>query len=337
MISMYSLPGIFSKDARHCINGTWETRAQYVTNLLKGYYAETLWHEFGHSLGMRHNFMGSVDRNNWPHYKDGAGRDHIGLYESSIMDYNIAADSTFWAGAASASGGTASTVSPAGRRTTRQLSPWIYGNSSTTLDSLDSGKPTGVQGASISGQSGSALVAPGSASAGKTVTAANARWNDPFGYCPASGTTASGQPCTAGNEIQYLFCTDQHIKYTPFCRQFDFGTTPSEIIAEQIDDYEWQYLWRNFPQYHQFFDYTQYADGPSQVLHREPPVPVVVGLRLVAGRAQRQLPQARRRTAAEHAGRRLLRRPRERVQPGRVDGQPAVRGDLAGHHPAVVR
>ena len=257
-ISMYSFPVAFQKNGRHCIKGQWETRDQYVTNLVQSFRGSFLWHEFGHSLGLEHNFMGSVDRNNYPHYKDGAGRDHIGMYSSSIMEYPSAIDDQFWSGTANAAlGGAAGKFGWAPYD--QAAIAFIYANNAASLTASDSGNPTGVVGASVSGQSGVALN-----QSGKTVTAANARWKDPLGFCPASGVNpGTGFACTPGAETQFLYCTNVNMKYTPFCREFDFGTTPAEIIASEIDRYEWQYLWSNFPQYHQYFSFQNYANVPA--------------------------------------------------------------------------
>ena len=259
--SILSFPGIFQKDARHCVKQpgggfAWETRDQYVQSLIRSFYALTWWHEFGHSLGMTHNFMGSVDRNNFPHYKDSQGHDHIGAYESSLMDYNVNADRVFWAGTGNtALGGVPN--GPGWAPYDQAAIAFIYANSATSMNSLDSGKATGVTGNSVSGQSGVAFDGSGT-----VVNAMNSRWVDPLGYCQG-GMNGGTQPCNNGDEVEYLYCTNVNTKYTPFCQQFDFGTTPSEIIAAQIDSYEWQYLWRNFPEYHQYYSFDSYANGPS--------------------------------------------------------------------------
>ncbi|HEX8789915.1 MAG TPA: zinc-dependent metalloprotease [Polyangiaceae bacterium] len=253
---MLQLPNIFDKDARHCINGKWESRQDYVKNLIYSYYALTWWHEFGHSMGLNHNWMGSVDRNNFPHYKDGVGRDHIGLYTSSLMEYNITPDRVFWSGSSTNGGANGK---PGWGPYDQSAIAFTYSNSSSTMNSLDSGKAKGVVGNSMSGESGTAL---DPAAGGKVVNQADSRWNDPLGYC-TTGTTPASQPCTKGDEIQYLFCGEDNTRYSPFCQSFDFGTTPSEIIASEIDQYEWEYLWRNYPQYHQYFDFSPYANVPA--------------------------------------------------------------------------
>ena len=68
------------------VNGApaWESRASYTTSLITSLNEMTAAHEFGHALGLDHNFMGSVDQRNFP--VDAKG--NIIYYSSSIMDYN---------------------------------------------------------------------------------------------------------------------------------------------------------------------------------------------------------------------------------------------------------
>ncbi|MFO0661987.1 MAG: hypothetical protein U0165_19470 [Polyangiaceae bacterium] len=103
---------------------------------------------------------------------------------------------------------------------------WIYANTD---------KGTDAPGDNITGQ-----------------TSATSPWKDPKGFAD-DGTT----------EKQFLFCDERHLKYTPFCRQGDMGRTPSEIMANEIDAYEWQYQWRNFRTYRKLWDNTDYANGPA--------------------------------------------------------------------------
>ena len=120
-------------------------------------------------------------------------------------------------------------------------------------------------------------------------TPAKNPWHDPHGF-------------VGDKEINFLFCTDEHLKYTPFCRQFDFGTTPSEIVASAIDTYEWNYKWRNFRLYNKFWNgrLRSTASRAKNLVHRSPSLPLDLGLRLVAGRAHRELPQGRRAEPDHH-------------------------------------
>ena len=108
---------------------------------------------------------------------------------------------------------------------------WIYSNngSTTTLNPASS---------AISGQASS-----------------TSPWNDPAGF-QADGKT----------EIPFLLCDERHTKYTPLCRPDDLGITPSAIAANDIDNYEWQYQWRNFRQFHKVWDDSQYADQPMHFI-----------------------------------------------------------------------
>jgi hypothetical protein len=213
--SAFSFEQIVAHDARHCINGKWETKEQWVTNLITTYWSQTMWHEFGHAMGLEHNFAASVDKNNFPHYMDGAGRDHIGLYASSVMEYNSEPDRIFWhQGWGPYDQGAIS---------------WIYANNAN-----DGSTPSL---AAISGQN-----------------SATSPWKDPHGFN------------TDGTEKQFLYCNETHQYYSPFCRAGDAGTTPSEIIANEIDNYEWQYAWRNFRTYRKFWDNSAYANAPAGII-----------------------------------------------------------------------
>lgn len=225
--SMISQMGAFVRDARHCVNGHWETKAEYMKSMVDSYHALTVWHEFGHSLGLDHNFMASVDKPNFPHYKDKAGRDHVGMYQSSVMEYNAVVDRVFWKSDWQSQGQNDGSGGGYGWGPyDRGAIAFIYAN-----DKRDDKEPGG----SVSGQ-----------------LSATSPWKDPIGF---DGKT--------GKETQYLFCNANHLKYSPFCRQFDFGSTPSEIIANEIDTYEWNYQWRNFRMYRKLWDESAYADAPA--------------------------------------------------------------------------
>ena len=216
----FSFLEMMKRDARHCVlddpktgAGHWESKEEWVKNLITSYWSQVAWHEFGHVLGLEHNFMASVDRPNFPGYKDAAGGDHVGMYSSSVMEYNAAPDRVFW--------------NPGWGPYDQGAIAWIYAND----------KPTGKPGTSISGQE-----------------TATAPWKDPHGFAKD------------GKEIQYLYCSHQHLAYTPLCRMGDSGTTPSEIMANDIDRYEWQYQWTNFRVYRKFWDTHAYADTPANMM-----------------------------------------------------------------------
>ena len=66
------------RSARHCkADGTWETDAEYSDRFLKGVISLLMFHEFGHTIGLRHNFFGSMDKKHF----------HEGAVSASVMDY----------------------------------------------------------------------------------------------------------------------------------------------------------------------------------------------------------------------------------------------------------
>ena len=212
-----SFLGLMQKSARRCVNGQWETKAQFVERLHYNYWKEIFWHEFGHALGLNHNFMGNIDRQNFP--KDAQG--NVTYYSSSVMEYSGTPvrfmDFSGWLpydqGAIS----------------------WIYANSGAT-----DVKKTGD---SISGQSktGDPAFTP--------------PWKDPKGFDKATG-----------KEIEFLFCRESQTLYTPLCQTNDVGSTPSEIMANAIDSYEWKYQWRNYRTFYKFWNEADYANAPASFI-----------------------------------------------------------------------
>jgi len=214
--SIFSYFDIYQRDGRHCINNQWETRQQYVTDLIDSLNLAVVTHEIGHTLGLRHNFMGSIDQANFP--LDASGNPL--MFSSSIMDYNQPIVEAFWSTNAG---------SPIWGPYDAAAIAWIYSNSLSTSaigPKPASGTPTG-----ISGQ-----------------VSATAPWNDPLGF---NGNT----------EKAFLYCSDEHTLYTPLCQQHDMGVTPAEIVANAIQEREWNYLWTNFRLYHKYFNLSNYGQN----------------------------------------------------------------------------
>jgi len=216
--SLFSYFDVYQKNGRHCVGGKWESRSDYVNHLIVSLNEATALHEFGHALGLAHNFMGSVDQRNFP--VDAKGNPT--LYAASIMDYNQqiseaffeTGDPTIWPAYDAAALG------------------FIYGNALSTGASGPQPIPAGMTSSTVSGQ-----------------VSAKVPWNDPLGW---NGTT----------EKQFLYCSDQHTRFTPLCRRYDLGVTPSEIAANDLQRREWNYLWTNFRLYHKYFSVENY---PTQV------------------------------------------------------------------------
>ncbi|HUB05528.1 MAG TPA: hypothetical protein VMB50_00925 [Myxococcales bacterium] len=218
--------------------GAWQTKEQWVSDLTSAYWNQVFIHEFGHSLGLQHNFMGSLDA---PHYEAfPVGVDSSGnpatqaecdqnpiqqgcvpvTHTSSVMEYNAYTDRLEF-------------HTPDWGEYDKGAIAWIYAN-----NSADGTPPNGTAcqsaGCSISGQN-----------------SATSPWNDPMGFD------------SSGNEMKFLFCDEYHEKYTPLCKPDDMGRTPSEITANALDTYEWQYQWRNLRNYHKYWDDSTYANTPD--------------------------------------------------------------------------
>lgn len=57
----------------------------------------------------------------------------------------------------------------------------------------------------------------------------------------------------------FLYCTDQHRSRSPLCTAHDLGITPSQIVLNAIEQYEWAYKHRNRRSYRRFWDTSAYA------------------------------------------------------------------------------
>src|SRR5262249_3593041 len=152
----FSFEQVMAKNSRHCVDGKWETKEQWVQDMLDTYWTQVVWHEFGHALGLEHNFMASVDGQNFPKYVDGAGKTQTALYASSVMAYSSAPDRIFWH-----AGWGPYDVAALG---------WIYGNSGrneTACDPNDTTKPNHGCAMDSAGKSVASCVANTSGDAAK--------------------------------------------------------------------------------------------------------------------------------------------------------------------------
>lgn len=238
--NLVSFTGVMEKAGRHCVDGHWETREEWLDKLTSTYHALTVWHEFGHLLGLEHNFMASVDKQNFPRYKaqncdpatDNQKCQRVGMYSSSVMEYSSTPDRIFWANESGDAG-----WGPYDRGAIG----WIYANEGTL--SAETKARAAEEYEKLGGNT--------SAYISKQISP-TLPYNDPFGFTDD------------GKELTFLYCNESHVRFTPWCRSFDFGTTPSEIIANEIENYEWQYAWRNFRKYRKVWDLHDYADGPAK-------------------------------------------------------------------------
>lgn len=160
-----------ARGGRQCVQGHWESDEQYSARIIEDVVSQVAIHEFGHNLGLRHNFYGSVDS---LHMRENE-------VSSSVMDYvksyEEAGGDLRW-----------------GLYDAAALE-WIYGTESVRAQKM---------------------------------------------------------------EEDFLFCTDQHRTRSPLCAAHDLGVTPSQIVLNSIEQYDWLYNMRNFRTYRTFWDTSSY-------------------------------------------------------------------------------
>ncbi|MEQ9499728.1 MAG: zinc-dependent metalloprotease [Deltaproteobacteria bacterium] len=59
-------------------------------------------------------------------------------------------------------------------------------------------------------------------------------------------------------EEDFLYCTDEHRMRSPLCQAHDLGVTPSQIVLNAIERYDWLYSIRNRRAYRTFWDTNRY-------------------------------------------------------------------------------
>jgi len=259
----FTLTQIAASDARQCDPTTmlWETKAAWIQRVVDTWWKNTMWHEFGHAMGLDHNFMASVDGRNFPtvakspvtglagRLGDNAADPDLAnacpaggvqpagctprptLHSSSVMEYNQSADFD---------------LNPGWGPYDQGALYWIYANTANS-----DGCPVGSTTPCTPGQMTAAtMMAAGTQAQGISGQySSTVPWNDAYGF-DATGKT----------EIPFLFCNATHLAYTPLCRQGDAGRTPSEITANDLDAYEWNYQYRNFRNFYKIFSFANYPN-----------------------------------------------------------------------------
>lgn len=164
-----------SAAARRCkASGTYESDLEFKERIIESVVEHVAIHEFGHNLGLRHNFYGSVDAK---HMKPGA-------VTASVMDYVGS-----WEEAATPRG--------FGAYDEAALK-WIYGG-----------------------------------------------------------------PLVRSRMMQedFLYCTDEHADRSALCARHDLGITPSQIVLNAIERYDWLYSIRNRRAFRTFWDTSGYVNA----------------------------------------------------------------------------
>ena len=168
----FAIDGLFATDTVRCgADGEWESRDEHAARLADASLAFTLWHAFGHALGLPDDLLGSLDA---PHFAPG-------LASSTVMEHGALADPASFAGYGVHD---------------RAALAFLYGNTTRSADAALAGYSGQIDG--------------------------NRPWRDPFGF-------------DANGELRFLYCERRGVG---LCRAGDRGTTPSEIIANDVEAYE---------------------------------------------------------------------------------------------------
>ncbi len=157
---LISFPSLAARGSRMCVNGAWESQSAWVSRVVENTYEAVLWHEFGHVMGMEHNFMGSVDKANWPTAKAPDGSTQYAKYTSSVMEYSQAWDDAGW-----------NSATNGWLPYDQGAIAFMYGNNLSASKVGPVSAPKGASAAGISGQ-----------------VSATAPWNDPYGFQGATET-----------------------------------------------------------------------------------------------------------------------------------------------------
>jgi hypothetical protein len=179
LASPYPLMQAYTRGSRRCVNGKWETRTQFMQRWVDEFFTRIFWHEFGHNLGLRHNFMGSIDERNFPRYTDASG-EHYAMLTSSVMEYE------------DYHGGDSATPRPGWGPYDQAAIAWLYTNTAKKGPSFVT---TGTL--SVSGQKSKAEP-----------------WNDPLGFRD-DGTEINFLFCTDENVTRSPLCQRRDYGTTP--------------------------------------------------------------------------------------------------------------------------
>jgi len=218
-------------------------RAEVEKTLRRWVYYTVILHEMGHTLGLRHNFAGSVDRRNFPQGFEQAYSAYWDKIEDLRKQY-----------AAKIQSGDPVAYEEYVRKVDEIPSTHDRFGTSSIMDYvgdwMDWSEP-------VRPYDRAALLL----AYGNKVEV----WNDKrstydvetykAGDFDAADPLDATTPAKSGRKVRYyLFCSDEKTFDDAFCTPFDRGTTATEIVRNFIRDSQISYLFRNFKRDSTSFD-----------------------------------------------------------------------------------
>ncbi len=174
-------------------------------------WVPTLAHELGHNLGLRHNFAGSEDKDNFYNATElNAMGVHHKIPYSSVMDYGYS-----------------------------EL------NSLPTMGKYDIAALRFGYGRQVETKEGTMV----SLTSSLSEMLSNKKlhyYSDDNLTTEEKIKAASTAPSPSVTLKEFSYCTDEHVDVNPNCKRFDEGTSISEIVDFMAKSYEDLYTYRNF-------------------------------------------------------------------------------------------
>ncbi len=212
---------------------------EIINTLLPVLWVPTLVHELGHNLGLRHNFSGSVDKNNFYTLPElGEMNIERPIDYSSIMDYAF---------------GTTNELPIMGKYDIAAMS-FAYGYA--TVTEVVDGKSTNVE-------------YNGLVQFTKNVTNDEGSLVVLTEYAPLQNPAEAQKLISQGYSVRnYEFCTDEHVSLNPNCNRFDEGTNLIEIAKHYTKSYEDNYKRLNLRNARESFDNISGSVGYIMYIER---------------------------------------------------------------------
>jgi hypothetical protein len=217
-------------------------KAEVKTVILVNRYTATLVHEMGHSLGLRHNFAGSTDGENFYSKSEAQA---LGMVDSpaysSVMDYSTSVYNQL--GAFGKYDVAALGYAYSGAMTTKNGAEVKYDSSFKTLKNFRSTYNSEVTSTFNSAALQVGIPQEEIENAEALLTEASVNSQYPV---EVRDTFKSILKILDSKIVDFEYCTDENASLSTKCNRFDEGTTLVEIAKHKIERYKNIYKYRNF-------------------------------------------------------------------------------------------